>query len=67
MKSKGIKPPPETMKNKFDMPDFSKLDHKSDTTKSTSLTNEKELQKIIPSLIEFKISNEKKFVIDTEF
>lgn len=65
MKAKGIKPPQETMKNKFDTPVF-KTNKVSETVpKMNSFDGERPT--LAPNLVEIKISNERRFVMDTEF
>jgi len=67
MKTKGLKPPVENTKNKFDMPVFSK-DRTIDNNQKNNVSEKEKI--MIPNLMELidiKISNEKKFVMDTEF
>lgn len=63
MKTKGLNIPQENLKNKFDNP-LEALKEKIDVKKLSSTTADKT---IIPSIIETKMSNEKRFVMDTEF
>jgi len=65
MKAKGIKPPQETMKNKFDTPVFNTNKVSETVPKQNSFNGERPT--LATNLVEIKISNERRFVMDTEF
>ena len=63
MKQKGIKPPPETLKNKLDNPMIAIKDKGESTLKNNNIPESIKLY----SNMEVKMSNEKRFVMETEF